>query len=307
MKPILNILMTLAALFMPQMLMARTETLSNDTAVRDIPAMPVDFTAIEVEEFETVGIEPAAVHDSIIGTDEAYENLYRKLRPRASLYELPYSLTRSEKNWKRLWTNTAVLGGAYISTLVVLECLPEDATSWNRAAIRNTPWYKRWYNHVIKEGPTPDCDNPVFNYILHPYAGAVYFMAARSNGFNYFQSLLYSACISTIGWEFGIEATMERPSIQDIFITPLLGSVFGECFYLLKREIVSHDYRLFGSKVVGNIVAFLVDPVNEVVGLFAGNEARRLHLGRKAPKLESSFAPMVFPTGQAGFTFSCRF
>jgi hypothetical protein len=28
--------------------------------------------------------------------------------------------------------------------------------------------------------------------------------------------------------------------------------------------------------VLGNIVAFIVDPVNEVIGLFAGNDARRL-------------------------------
>jgi hypothetical protein len=68
---------------------------------------------------------------------------------------------------------------------------------------------------------------------------------------------------------------MERPSIQDIFITPLVGSAIGEGFYRLKRNIVNHGYTLFGSKAVGNIVVFLIDPVNEVIGLFAGNDARR--------------------------------
>lgn len=235
-------------------------------------------------------------------------NLYNTpARPKFSIYEFPYSFTRREKDWKRLWINTAVFAGAYIGTLVVLECLPEDATNWNRADIQSVPPFKRWWRNVIKEGPEIDGDNPIFNYVLHPYAGAVYFMAARSCGFNFYQSLLYSACVSTIGWEFGIEGFMERPSIQDIFITPLVGSALGECFYLLKRHIVSHDYTLWGSRILGNVLAFLVDPVNEVVGLFAGNPARKLHLGRKAPKIESSLTPTFFPTGQAGFTFSCTF
>jgi hypothetical protein len=158
----------------------------------------------------------------------------------------------------------------------VLECLPEDATSWNRAEIRNKAPFKRWFKNVFKRGPEWDHDKFYFNYVLHPYAGAVYFMSARSCGFNMWQSLLYCTCISTIGWEFGVEAFMERPSIQDLFVTPLVGSAIGEGFYCIKRYLVHHNYSLLGSRFLGGFVAFLVDPVNEVVGLFAGNEARKV-------------------------------
>ena len=192
-----------------------------------------------------------------------------------SIYKLPYSVTGRSPDWHRLWINTATLSGAFVGTLLVLECLPEDATSWNRAELQDVPLFKRWHNHVIRKGPEWDHDKFYFNYILHPYAGAVYYMAARSCGFNAWQSLLYSTCISNIGWEFGIEAFMERPSIQDLFITPLVGSAIGECFYKLKRNIVSNGYTLCGSSVLGNIIAFLIDPVNEVVGLFAGNPCRQ--------------------------------
>ena len=85
----------------------------------------------------------------------------------------------------------------------------------------------------------------------------------------------FSPIISNIGWEYGIEAFMERPSYQDLMITPLVGSSIGELFYRLKRNIVNNGYRLWGSSVAGNIVAFLIDPVNEVVGLLSGNDARR--------------------------------
>lgn len=201
---------------------------------------------------------------------------------RKSIYELPYSVTGSEPNWKRLWLNTGVIGGAFIGTLFVLECLPEDATSWNRAEIQSVAPFKRWFRNIFKKGFEWDHDKFYFNYILHPYAGAVYYMGARSCGFNAWQSLLYCTCISTFFWEFGIEAFMERPSIQDLFITPLIGSLIGEGFYKIKRTIVNNGYRLAGSAILGNIVVFLVDPINEVIGLFAGNECRRLNLRKES-------------------------
>lgn len=233
-------------------------------------------------------------------------------KPRKSIYDniyaRPYSLTGNVyPNWGRLWANTGTLVGAYVATLFVLECLPPDATAWNRAEIQSVPLFKRWSNHVIKQGPEWDHDKFVFNYILHPYAGAVYFMSARSCGFGFWQSMLYSTIISNIGWEFGIEAFMERPSYQDLFVTPVIGSCIGELFYRAKRDIVSHDYTLAGSRVLGNIVVFLIDPVNEVLNLMRGSDTRRLHLGRgSARRVESSLYP-VGAAGAPGFTLTVNF
>ncbi len=223
-----------------------------------------------------------------------------------SIYTMPYSMCGSYPNWHRMWINTAVLSGAFVSTLLVLECLPEDATTWNRAELQKDPATTRWFKNVFKRGPEWDHDNPIFNYVLHPYAGAAYFMAARSCGFSFWGSLLYSTAISTVGWEFGIEACMERPSIQDIFITPLVGSVFGECFYRLKRHIVSHGYRLWGSPVIGNIVVFLIDPVNEVVNLFRGSDTRHLYPHEKKHEISSVLMPYVGKSS-AGISLTCIF
>lgn len=232
-----------------------------------------------------------------------------KLKPiPRNIYEMPYSMTGKFYDWKRLWINTATLCGAFIGSLIVLECLPEDATSWNRAELQKVPLFKRWREHVIVEGPEWDHDKFYFNYLLHPYAGAAYFMAARSCGFNFWQSLLYCSLISNVGWEYGVEAFMERPSIQDLFITPLVGSVIGECFYKLKRHIVSEGYTLGGSSVLGNIVVFLIDPVNEVIGLFGGNPARKAAKRYKSGELSSSF---IMPSGNGevrlGFSLAYSF
>lgn len=213
---------------------------------------------------------PPSLPDSI-SIPELYEQADSNLSP----YLLPYTSESCNKNWNRLWLNTGVLAGAFVSTLFVLECLPEDATAWNRKEIQSVPPFKRWFRNIFKRGPEFDSDKIYFNYILHPYAGAAYYMGARSCGFSAMESMLYSACVSTIFWEFGIEAFMERPSIQDIFITPLIGSIIGEGFYKLKRKIVNDGYTLGGSKILGNILVFLIDPINEVIGLFAGNDARK--------------------------------
>ena len=214
-----------------------------------------------------------------------------------SIYAYPYSFTGRHPDWKRLWVNTAVLTGAFVGTLLVLECLPEDATSWNRAALQEVPLFKRWREHVVDEGPEWDHDKFIFNYVLHPYAGAAYYMAARSCGFNAWQSLLYCSIISNVGWEYGIEAFMERPSVQDLLITPLVGSAIGECFYRIKRHIVCNDYTLWGSKVFGNVVAFLVDPVNEVVDLFRGSPTRGLYKSKRRMEIESSLMPDLYRGG----------
>jgi hypothetical protein len=253
------------------------------------------ITAMESAQLEVVMTEGADTSyvelDTAIPTAASIGNDAGVACP-MSIYSQPYSVTSHEcENWHRLWINTAVLSGAFIGTLFVLECLPEDATSWNRDEIRSVPLFTRWFRNIFKRGPEWDHDKFYFNYLLHPYAGSVYFMTARSNGFNMWQSLLYCSCISTIGWEFGVEAFMERPSYQDLFITPLVGSAIGEGFYRIKRHIAANDYRLLGSKVLGNVVAFLIDPVNEMVGFFAGNDARHINDGKRG--VDMSMSPVM--------------
>lgn len=190
-----------------------------------------------------------------------------------TIYDTPYSRTFSMPDGRGLAYNTVALYGAGFATLGILELLPEDATAWNKTVLRKTPLFKRWWIHV-SHGPVWDHDNAVFDYVLHPYGGAAYYMSARSRGFNMWQSALYSAAVSTLFWEYGIEAFMEYPSIQDLIITPVVGSVIGECFYFAKRSIVANDYYLCGSRFLGGLVAWFVDPVNEFVGLFDGNPCR---------------------------------
>jgi len=279
---------------------AVTKTIDIDSLRAEV-ARPLELPMLSCDSADPDTVKPIMVNSDVL--DKKYSA--RGITP--SIYALPYSMTGSAHDWRRLWINTGVLSGAFVGTLLVLECLPEDATTWNRAELQDVPLGKRWYTHVFKEGPEWDHDLFIFNYVLHPYAGAVYFMSARSVGFNFWQSALYGTLISHVGWEFGIEAFMERPSYQDLLITPIIGSAIGECFYKLKRHLVNNDYRLFGSSVLGNIVAFFIDPVNEVVGIFDNNPARREARRIAEQRGECvSLVPMLTP-GYAGVTFVARF
>ncbi|MCI9172928.1 DUF3943 domain-containing protein [uncultured Duncaniella sp.] len=312
MRRLLNILIVSLFTFAT----AKAQEIAVDSITAD--TVTADTTVALIETVQPL-VEPTETFapDSLLAM--AIPNI-PEVADHRSIYCHPYSTKLNVPDWKRMWTNTAVLSGAYVGTLLVLQCLPADATSWNRAEITGTPMFKRWYRNVFKLGPEWDHDNPIFNFVLHPYAGAVYFMSARSCGFNFWRSMLYSACVSTIGWEFGIEAFMERPSIQDIFITPLVGSAIGEAFYKAKRSIVANDYHLFGSKFLGNVAVFLVDPINEVIDLFRGRNTKCAGNGwsdpsqtdmaydeqPESPSVEGSLTPFV--TGSyKGFSLKITF
>lgn len=289
-----SVILALCTLLASLSLPARASTISADTAAATIRTPIPDCQSAILSIGDSLSATLAPVDPS-----------------RHCIYLDPYSLRgTAHPDWHKMWINTAVLTGAFVSSLFVLECLPEDATAWNRDDIQSKPFYKRWYENIFVKSPEIDHDNPTFNYILHPYAGAAYFMSARSCGFSFWQSMLYCAAISTVGWEFGIEACMERPSYEDIIITPVAGSALGELFYMTKRHIVSHDYTLWGSRLLGNIVVFIVDPVNEVINLFRGSDERRLHLGRKTADSPTGFTSSFIPTiihGAPGFTIHCTF
>lgn len=251
--------------------------------------------------------------DSIVDIKNLGTGLPKFKRRIVSLYDLPYSRTLSSPDWPRLWENTALLVAGGVSALFILEALPDDATAWNRSERMNTPLFERWWDHV-KRGPVWDHDKWVFNYLLHPYGGGAYYMGARSAGFNMYQSLLYCFCISTFFWEYGIEAFNEVPSVQDLFVTPIIGSAVGEGFYLLKRHIVAHDYRLLGTPILGNFVAFIIDPLNTITGLIFGDPTRRHKIisqgtpARQHAEVTSGFTMIPTVNGTAyGFSVKVRF
>jgi len=130
--------------------------------------------------------------------------------------------------------------------------------------------FQTWGNN-IKQGWEWDTDRFGVNFIGHPYSGSLYFNAARSNGYNYWQSFSY-AVGGSLMWEYFGENT--RPSYNDIINTPVSGAFFGEILYRLSSNILD-DRTRGGERVFREIMAAIVDPMRGITRL----------LQKKTPRL----------------------
>ncbi len=177
----------------------------------------------------------------------------------------PYSVyPPTKRDYKRLGVNTTLFMASTVIAFGVLWVLPEEVTNWDKEKMKEEGIFYKWEENV-KAGPVMDEDDFFLNYVTHPWAGAVYYMTARSSGFKWYDSFAYSFIMSTFFWEYGIEAFAEVPSKQDLIITPVIGSMLGEGCVYIKREIVKRDRRILKSRVLGITTLFLMDPYNTIL------------------------------------------
>jgi len=126
------------------------------------------------------------------------------------------------------------------------------------------------WKYNLRKGWQWDDDRFGVNFVAHPYSGSLYFNAARSQGYNYVQSLPYTAAGSLM-WEYFGENT--RPSYNDIINTTANGAFLGEIFYRLSSNILD-DRTTGGNRVVREIAAGLIDPVRGLNRLLQGKTFR---------------------------------
>lgn len=150
-----------------------------------------------------------------------------------------------------------------IGTVALLYVMPESVSKWDKDALTEQSLREKWTEHV-KEGPVWDKDDFAINYIGHPVSGAWYYMMARDYGISPEGSFLYSVFLSTFVWEYGYEAFAEIPSWQDIFSTPIIGSIMGEGFYYLEKKIDKNEGKVLNSKTLGSISYFLLNPIGNI-------------------------------------------
>lgn len=126
------------------------------------------------------------------------------------------------------------------------------------------------WNYNINKGWEWDDDRFGINFIGHPYTGSLYFNAARSQGYNYWQSIPF-AVGGSVMWEYFGENT--RPSLNDVINTPLNGEFLGEIFYRLSSNIL--DDRTYGSeRFFRELLAGVVDPARGFNRLVQGKTFR---------------------------------
>lgn len=150
---------------------------------------------------------------------------------------------RNEYNsfWKKAGRGELLIGGIEVIGMVTLMLMPKEVTKWEK------DWIKAAEKNVMRAFSTPpvwDKDGWCVNYIGHPIAGSYYYNAVRSQNATTWQSFLFATAQSCI-WEYVIEGTAERPSIQDLVVTPIAGALLGEPIHLATMSMRKNGFRFF--------------------------------------------------------------
>jgi Domain of unknown function (DUF3943) len=163
-------------------------------------------------------------------------------------------------DWRGLGRDTTSFLGYQGVVAGILYLLPEDVTKWT-AEQRKTSM-RRWWENM--QHPTWDEDNWYVNYLGHPYFGAIAYIRARERRFGAFGAFWYAALLSGL-YEFGIEALFERPSYQDLIVTPMAGTLLGA---LLFEPIREHIQGKPERQWYDHLTLALTDPLGTAYSMF---------------------------------------
>ncbi len=169
-------------------------------------------------------------------------------------------------SYQEITTDFAYLQLFSLTFLVGLWLVPNDLSHWQHDEIIQSGIGRDWVDNV-HAGPVWDRDPWAINYIGHTLSGAYYYTAVRNRGLSIAESVMMNALLSTLYWEYGVEATFEIPSYQDLWVTPLLGSIVGEGFYQLQERIRANEGMLWGSRRWGNTAMFFLNLEGELANV----------------------------------------
>jgi hypothetical protein len=149
--------------------------------------------------------------------------------------------------------------------------------------------------HTIKKnfqtGFHYDSDTFTVNQSSHPYHGSLFFMAARSNGYGFWESGAF-ALTGSLLWECCMENT--APSVNDLVNTTLGGMTRGEVSHRLSAMI--RDNTANGSgRIWRELGAAVLDPFGAVTRLANGDWKREY------PNPDDRFPSRVAVTGDLGY------
>lgn len=217
-------------------------------------------------------------------------------------YVVPDEEALRHARYRELFHKSLYLGVYQFALVYGLTKLPESVTKWTEEQRRFKNFGRNWAKHV-SSSPVFDKDPLAVNYIGHPWGGAGYYCMARQTGLNEKEAFVYTLIQSTFVWEYGFEAMAERPSVQDLFVTPAVGTILGELKFREIQRIEANGGMVFGSKTAGSIAIALLSPYNALV------EATRSVFNDtdNAPEIQANFMVRRTPTASSRYLFNVHF
>jgi hypothetical protein len=178
--------------------------------------------------------------------------------------EFAYKKSAGSKNdfgkYQALADDSFTITMMAVGAIGVLYMTPTSFSNWEERDLSPDAMGSR-YSHKVSDGPVVDKDDGGINYIGHPYFGGAYYIHARHLGYQRNEAFMFSFLMSTVMYEYGVEAFFERPSMQDLVTTPVAGSVVGELMMLGERRIRANGMRVLGSEILGRVSMVFLNPI----------------------------------------------
>jgi hypothetical protein len=182
-------------------------------------------------------------------------------------FEVEFAWKADAPDRDGLYRDTWYFLGYQLVAIGILYAMPESVTGWTDEQKSNYS-ISDWWDNVTN----PGCDSDDFfiNYVTHPYWGAAYYVRARERGYDSRGAFWYSVLLSSL-YEFGAEALFEEPSVQDLIITPTLGSLVGHYFMGVRNDIRAQS-ALSGHRTWAMVLTDPLGALNRQVDKLFGHE-----------------------------------
>jgi hypothetical protein len=144
-----------------------------------------------------------------------------------------------------------------VASLVGIGVYALAPSSFTGATKDGHQYQESWdsFKDAWTKSPVFDSDNPAVNFLGHPYFGSLFYLSQRNYGESPLYSFLFSTFMST-AFEFFIESWDEQPSINDLIVTPVVGSILGEGIFLATQEM-----RKDGFTTAEKIIVTVINPM----------------------------------------------
>jgi hypothetical protein len=159
-----------------------------------------------------------------------------------------------------------------------------------------------WW-HNFQEGMGWDDNNFATNQFAHPYQGSLYFNAARSNGFSFWESAPF-AFAGSLMWECCGESHLM--SVNDFLNTGLGGMALGEMFYRTS-SLVLDNTATGSSRNWREVGGFFLNPVRAFTRLVTGRAGTQLPNPSNPLDKEPAFLANRLFLGARGFAEDAGF
>lgn len=157
-------------------------------------------------------------------------------------------------HWNKIKRGSVYVAGYDLAVGLLLLAVPENISKWDKKEKLSIVAELKQYSRSFTTAPETDKDLFAVNYLGHPYQGSFYYNSIRSQGATAIQSSLFSLAHSVL-WEYLVEGGTEQPSIQDLMITPIAGSLLGEMTHVLTIKMSKNGFLWYEA-----VIVYLINP-----------------------------------------------